>query len=118
MTRAANDRALLILDVGAKLLVVAILVFAVTHPDIARFSDKGMPARLVLYPVLMLIVPSVWFVLARRAAPAEPPAYPYVADLLITLPFVIDMVGNALGLYESIDAYDDICHFLKIGRAS
>ncbi len=33
------------------------------------------------------------------------------ADLLITLPFLIDTAGNALDLYDSIEWWDDLNHF-------
>ena len=34
-------------------------------------------------------------------------------DLLFTAPFVIDVIGNALGLYDSIEWWDDANHFFN-----
>jgi hypothetical protein len=34
-------------------------------------------------------------------------------DILVTLPFVIDLAGNALNLYDAIDWWDDANHFVN-----
>ncbi len=39
--------------------------------------------------------------------------YPAPAAVLFTLPFLIDIAGNALNLYHQIDVFDDVCHFLN-----
>src|SRR3954468_19223852 len=95
--------------VGLKLLLFALLAFAVTHQDWWRFAEKGTGARAVAYPLLGLAVP------ALGAAPGRGRGggYPADVDILVTLPFVIDMVGNALDLYDSVDHFDDVCHFLN-----
>jgi uncharacterized membrane protein YjdF len=96
-----------------KLGVVAMLVFACLNLDAGRFASKGMPIRLVVYPLLLAILPVVWALVNRRRAVADRAPYPAAADVLITLPFFIDMLGNCLGLYDSISSFDDICHFLN-----
>jgi hypothetical protein len=40
-------------------------------------------------------------------------AYPYATDVLVTLPFLIDTVGNALDLYDSIEWWDDANHLVN-----
>ena len=36
--------------------------------------------------------------------------FPALSDALLGLPFLIDMVGNALNLYDAIDWWDDLNH--------
>ena len=49
----------------------------------------------------------------RRRRPAS--TYPYGVDILITLPFLIDVAGNTLDLYDSISWWDDLNHFVNWG---
>jgi hypothetical protein len=37
-------------------------------------------------------------------------AFPVTSDILLGLPFLIDMAGNALNLYDTIDRWDDLNH--------
>ncbi len=39
--------------------------------------------------------------------------YPYASDILFVLPFLIDTIGNALDLYDTIDWWDDANHFVN-----
>lgn len=110
--RAREDRTFW-LALALKAGVVLMLVFANLNLDAGRFASKGMPVRLIAYPLLLAIVPAVWVLVNRRRAAADRAAYPALTDLLITLPFFIDMLGNCLGLYDSIGAFDDVCHFLN-----
>ena len=88
-----------------KALVLAMLVFAATHTDWDRFSGKAMGGRAVAYPLALLILPAIWW-LRRRRRP-----YPGLADLLLTTPFVVDVGGNMLDLYDRLGWFDDACHF-------
>jgi hypothetical protein len=88
-------------------LTVAQLAVAEFVPGIDRFADKAFGARLVAYPVMMLVTPAIWW-LARRGRGEHPP---YVAFALIMLPFLIDVTGNSLDLYDSITWWDDANHF-------
>ncbi len=105
---APTGRPWLLADVTAKGAMAALLVFSVTHPQWARFADKAMIERAVLYPVLVAIVPLGWW-LRRRNDPTV--TYPAPAAALFTLPFLIDIAGNALDLYDRVDHFDDACHF-------
>ena len=40
-------------------------------------------------------------------------AYPYASDILFVLPFLIDTIGNALDLYDTIGWWDDANHFVN-----
>ncbi|MDQ4018720.1 MAG: hypothetical protein M3188_02660 [Actinomycetota bacterium] len=46
----------------------------------------------------------------RRRGPV---AYPYALDILLASPFLVDTLGNALDLYDSIDWWDDANHFVN-----
>ena len=83
------------------------LRYAVANPDLPQYSGKAMLGRALTFPIAALLVPAVWW-LRFRDRP-----YPVDVDLLFTAPFLIDVVGNALGLYDSIEWWDDANHFFN-----
>ncbi|HEU0304729.1 MAG TPA: hypothetical protein VFR32_09115 [Gaiellaceae bacterium] len=85
------------------------LLLAVVRPDLPQFEGKAMAGRAIGYPIAVLVVPVVWWLLRRR----RPVAYPYDVDILFTLPFLIDVAGNALDLYDTVDWWDDANHFVN-----
>ena len=99
------------------LLTVAQLAVAEWWPGIDRFADKAFGARLVAYPMLMLVAPAIWWLLERRRNAALPapnalrPAYAAIA--LIMLPFLVDVTGNSLDLYDSVVWWDDFNHYIN-----
>ncbi len=95
---------LLALDVSAKLALFGLLLHAVANPDLPQYADKAMQARAVVYPLAVLAIPIAWWLFAR------PRPFPVLADLLFTLPFLIDTAGNALDLYDRIEWWDDVNH--------
>jgi hypothetical protein len=103
----------LMADIAMKVALIALLVFAVTHPNWPRFADKAMVARAVAYPLLVAVVPVVWAWRQRHRAGGAVSAYPSLVAFLVTVPFVVDAAGNALDLYNRIDAFDDVCHFIN-----
>jgi hypothetical protein len=108
------DRRRLILgiDIAIKVALIGALLLAVAFPDLPQFEGKGIGARLAVYPLGALIVPGVWFAVGRFRGGAHGD-YPYAADILITLPFAIDTLGNALDLFDTIDWWDDAMHYLN-----
>ena len=100
-------RALLVLDVAAKLALFALLLHAALNPDLPQYADKAMESRVTAYPIAVLVIPVAWFVYWR------PKPFPVLSDLLFTLPFLIDTAGNALDLYDSIEWWDDANHFFN-----
>lgn len=92
-------------------LTVGQLAVAEWVPGIDRFAGKAFAARLVAYPLLMLFTPAVWWIATRRRDPR--PAPPYGAFTLMMLPFLIDVTGNSLDLYDSIVWWDDFNHFFN-----
>ncbi|MEP9365040.1 hypothetical protein ABLE68_18900 [Nocardioides sp. CN2-186] len=92
-------------------LTVGQLAVAEWVPGIDRFADKAFGARLVAYPLLMLFTPAVWWLATRRRDPRPTP--PYGAFTLVMLPFLVDVTGNSLDLYDSIVWWDDFNHFFN-----
>jgi hypothetical protein len=107
MGDALTHRWWLIADVAAKGLLGALLLHAALNPDLQQYAGKAMQGRVLVYPLAVLVVPAGWWLLGRRRP------FPALADLLITLPFLIDAAGNALDLYDTIDVWDDANHFVN-----
>jgi hypothetical protein len=99
------------LDLAVKAALVGLLLFAVAQPDLPQFEGKAMTARALLYPISALIVPVTWWIVRRRRG--RPVAYPYALDILLVLPFLIDVVGNASDLYDSVTWWDDANHLVN-----
>lgn len=91
------------------LLTVGQLAVAEWVPGIERFADKAFGARLIAYPLLMLVAPALWRVAHRRRSPRPDP--PYGAFTLVMLPFLVDVTGNSLDLYDTLTWWDDLNHF-------
>jgi len=102
-----QNRVLLAADIGAKLALTMILLIAVLFPDLPQFEGKAFGARAIAYPVAVVILPATWFLAGRRGP------FPVLADLLWTLPFLIDTLGNALDLYDTVGWWDDANHFFN-----
>ena len=105
-------RPALAVDLAVKIALVALLMFG-AFSGLERFEGKAFGGRALAYPISTVIVPVAWYLVARRRT--ERPPYPYVVDILLVLPFLIDTIGNALDLYDTIDWWDDANHFVNWG---
>ena len=94
------------MNAGLKALFVGLLAFG-AFSGLDQFDGKGFGWRLVFYPIAILIVPLAW------RARGSPQPYPYAADMLLVAPFLVDVAGNALDLYDSIVWWDDLNHFVN-----
>jgi hypothetical protein len=94
------------LDLGVKVTLILLLAFG-AFSGLERFAGKAFGWRLIGYSVAALLVPAIWAARGRRSS------YPYAADTLFVLPFLIDTIGNALNLYDTIDWWDDANHFVN-----
>jgi hypothetical protein len=103
------DRRWLAVDVAVKVATVLLLLVAVARPDLPQFAGKAFQGRAVAYPLALLVVPIGWWLLGRPRGLA----FPVAADILLGLPFLIDVAGNALNLYDSIDWWDDANHLVN-----
>jgi hypothetical protein len=96
-------------DLAVKPALLALLLVAVLFPDLPQFEGKAMTGRALTYPLAAVVVPLGWWLYGRRRSDR----YPYALDILLVLPFLIDVVGNALDLYDRIDWWDDANHFVN-----
>jgi hypothetical protein len=103
-----RGRLLLWVDLGLKALLVGLLAFG-AFSGLEQFEGKAFGWRLLTYPLATVIVPVGWLLAGK------PRPYPYAMDMLLVAPFLIDVAGNALDLYDSIDWWDDFNHFLNWG---
>ncbi len=101
-----NHRSLLTLNVCVKSLLVALLMVG-AFSGLEQFEGKAFGARLIAYPAAVVMLPILW----RWRRPAR--QYPALADMLLTLPFLIDVLGNALNLYDTVNWWDDANHFVN-----
>ena len=81
---------------------------AIANPKLPQFQGKAFVGRAVAYPIALAIVPVAWWLVGRRRIP-----YPVVSDILFGLPFLIDVAGNALNLYDTIEWWDDANHLVN-----
>ena len=108
MTNSARDRLIALAIFG---LTVAQLAVATFVPGLEQFEGKAFGARLVGYPLMMLIVPAIVRVWSRRQTPVPPT--PWMAYAFIWAPFLIDVTGNTLDLYDTVVWWDDANHFVN-----
>ncbi len=94
------------LNFSVKTALICLLAFG-AFSGLQQFEGKAFLWRLATYPIAAFVVPIVWAALGRRTA------YPYLADVLLTLPFLVDTAGNALDLYDTIWWWDDANHFVN-----
>jgi hypothetical protein len=101
---------------GAWWLPAAVLALTVGQLAVGTFADelqqfegKAFGARLVAYPVMMAVVPAAWWLGHRR----QPTPAPWTAFALVMAPFLIDVTGNTLDLYDSVTWWDDANHFIN-----
>jgi hypothetical protein len=97
------------LDIGLKVVLIALLLLAVLMPNLPQFAGKAMGGRALVYPLATLIVPVAWWIGFRHHR------YPYLIDILVVLPFFIDTAGNTLDLYDTIEWWDDANHLVNWG---
>ena len=99
------------IDVALKTALIGQLAVAVAWPDLPQFEGKAFAGRAIAYPIAVLLVPAIWWLLRRR----RPIEFPYALDILWTLPFLIDVSGNTADLYDTIGWWDDANHFVNWG---
>ena len=112
-------RAVRVLDLLVKVALAGLLVSALIFPDLSGVKEKAGTARLVVYPLGMVVVPLWWWLYGRRRAGSSGAegggrgGFPWTADLLISLPWLLDLLGNRLNLFDTVDWWDDWMHFLN-----
>ena len=90
--------------VGMKAALALAFVVALTVP-LDQLEGKGMAFRFPLFMLSAVVVPLAW---RRRFRP-----YPATADVLVVAPFLLDTLGNLVGLYDAYDVTDDMLHTIN-----
>src|SRR3954454_11659835 len=96
---------------AAKVLLFALLLTALIWPDLSGIKGKASTARLVVYPIGAMALPLWWWAYGRMRSKLHS-TFPWPADLLLTLPWLIDLIGNRLDLFDTVDWWADAMHFL------
>ncbi|PUA80705.1 hypothetical protein [Nocardioides currus] len=91
----------------AALTVVQLAVGAFS--GLQQYDGKGFGYRLLAYPVLMAVPPLLWAWRHRGDAP------PWGAVALVWSPFLLDVTGNTLDLFDAVVWWDDLMHFISWG---
>lgn len=102
------SRLWLLVDLAIRVATVVLLAWAILNPDLPQFTGKAFTGRALAYPIALLVLPIGWWRFGRARVP-----FPVAADILLGLPFLIDVAGNALDLYDTIDWWDDANHFVN-----
>ncbi|MET9275316.1 hypothetical protein [Kribbella sp. NPDC003557] len=98
----------------AKILLFGLLLSALIWPDLSGIKGKASTARLIVYPIGAMILPLWWWAYGRARSTLHR-SFPWSADLLMTLPWLIDLIGNRLNLFDTVDWWDDAMHFVLWG---
>ncbi len=93
--------------VAAKALLAALLLVGALWPH-GNFEGKGMAYRLPAFLAPGLVVTWSWW---RRRREGRP--YPVALDAALTVPFLLDTLGNAAGFFDSVDHFDSVLHFVN-----
>ncbi|TDU90314.1 hypothetical protein EV138_3899 [Kribbella voronezhensis] len=96
---------------AAKVALFALLLSALIWPDLSGIKGKASTARLIVYPIGALVLPLWWFAYGRARSKLHK-VFPWSADLLMTLPWLVDLIGNRLNLFDTISWWDDAMHFV------
>lgn len=100
-------------NIGVKLLLVGLFAHYLLFPDLPQYQNKGMPARLIIYPLLVSSVFIIHSLVQLRAR--KKIVYPHLADFFISLAFTFDVLGNTLNLFNTIAWWDDLMHLVLWG---
>lgn len=113
-TTAARADSVRYAALGAKLLMFALLLTALIWPDLSGIKGKAATARLIVYPIGAMVLPLWWWAYGRTRSKLHQ-TFPWPADLLLTLPWLIDLLGNRFNLFDTVSWWDDAMHFILWG---
>jgi hypothetical protein len=89
--------------IGCKVALASLLLLGAVAPEVGGFAGKGMSYRLPLFLAPGLAVTLSWW---RRGG-----RYPVALGAALTLPFLLDTVANAVGVYDHFGHTDNVLHF-------
>ncbi len=85
-------------------IVIAFAIAIFFPPDVLEGKAMGSRAPLFLAPAVVVPVLAHF----RDWKP-----YPHTADALLSLPFLLDTLGNLLGFYDEYPVTDDVLHTIN-----
>lgn len=88
--------------------LASLLIHAVYFSNLPQYKNKAIALRVIFYPLASLATYIIWQIANRKKHTKLP--YPYVIDICVTFVVAFDLLGNSLGLYDSIYWWDDIMH--------
>jgi len=97
-------------DIAAKTGLILLLGLAILVPGLGNLDGKGLVPRAVGYPLAAFGIPFIWFTWWRQRA-----SFPWAADFLVTFACFSDVFGNYLNLYDSVESFDNLIHFVNTG---
>ena len=89
-----RDLVALWIGVAVKVASIGLLLFG-AFSGLQQFEGKAFVWRLATYPVAALFVPFIWTLRRRR------PVYPYVTDVFVTRPALIDTAGESSWIFTT-----------------
>jgi len=95
-----------IVNIGLKVVLLTLVIHASFNLGMEQFQNKGMPYRLIAYPIGIFGV----YILSKILKIKK---YPYFQDLMISFIITSDMLGNSLGLYGNVEWWDDFMHLMN-----
>ncbi len=90
-----------------RLALVIALAVTVAFPNWEQFAGKGMAFRAPFYALPMAVVPLVWKLRGSHGK------YPWLVDILVFSPFLVDTLGNVFNFYNNYNSTDDVLHFFN-----
>lgn len=107
MPSTAFPRRQLFALAGAKALLAALLLTGALFPSVGGFAGKGYAFRLPLFLLPAVVVPILWRCRSVRDR------YPLALDVALTVPFLLDTLGNAIGGFDRWNHFDKVLHVLN-----
>src|SRR5215208_7204169 len=84
-----------------------LLLLPLLQPDLEQYAGKGMSWRVLIFPLACFVVPLLWRMTGARAP------YPYLADNLLVVPALTDVLWNTLDTYDQIWWWDSVNHLVN-----
>ena len=87
-----------------KISLLGLLLLPLLKPDLEQYEGKGMSWRILVFPLACVVVPLLW-----RATGSRGP-YPYLAEILLVLLPLTDVLWNTLDTYDRVWGWDKVNH--------
>lgn len=97
-------------NIAAKTGLLLLVMLALLIPGFGNLDGKGLVPRAIGYPLAAFAIPFIWATWWRQRA-----SFPWAADFLISFACFSDMAGNFLNLYDNVESFDNMVHFVNTG---